>query len=266
MHRCLDLGAHICDPWVRLRLAMGDRTVGSDIENMAQSRPERPNCFAAYVIELAYAKDPSGLRRWIIRHDESLRADTPCWAKVARALAVVEDWQGILEWMSDWDEHPKALPGMLLPLIKAQRSLGRTDEARKVSLHSLTKLNPDYANSFHKVWLMFDQALNGEILPVQRYLEQSDMGGFDGYHQMIAAMVRAIWLTMTDKEAGFARARQILTDAAKAAPPTIHDPALKKAYQQCVSLLAQTRGTIGAKLWRMWRWFVPTLPQVPKVG
>lgn len=266
LHRCLDLGPHICDPWVRLRVAMGDRNVGDDVQNMARSRPERTNCIAAYAIELAYAKDAGGLRRWVLTHEDVLRDDTPCWAKVGAALAVVQDWPGIIEWMSDWTSHSKALPGMLLPLVRAHRALGEIDDARKVSLHSLTKLNPDYAASFHKVWLMFDAALKGDNLQVQRYLDSADMGGFDGYHQMIGAMVRALWLTATDPQTGFAQARQLLADTAKYAPATVHDPALTKAYQQCVAEMASLRGTFGAKLWRWWRWFVPTLPVVQKAG
>jgi tetratricopeptide (TPR) repeat protein len=266
MHRNLDLGPHICDPWVRLRVAMGDRTVGSDVQSMAKSRPERTNCIAAYAIELAYAKDPSGLRRWINTHDDCLREDTPCWSKVGFALSVVEDWAGLIEWMSDWSDHAKALPGMLIPLIKAHRSLGEVEEARKVSLYALTKLNPDYANSFHKVWLMYDSAIAGEVLPVQRYLESSDLGGFDGYHQMISALVRAISMTTTDKENGFGRARRLLADAAQFAPPTVADPALRSAYQEGVAELARLQGSFGAKLWRWWRWLFPRLPAPPKVG
>lgn len=264
MHRNLDLGAHVCDPWVRLRVAMGDRRVGADVQNMSASRPERTNCIAAYAVELAYAKDPHGLRAWILEHEDALREDTPCWGKVGAALYVVQDWRGAIEWLSDWSDHPKALPAMLLPLTKALRILGRVEEARKVSLHCLTKLNGDYASSFHKVWLMYDQAMDGELLPVQRYLEQADLGGFDGYHQMIAAMVRGLSYMMSDKENGFARAREVLARTAKYAPPTVHDPALTQAYQKCVSQMAAQRGTFAAKLWRWWRWLMPALPQVPK--
>jgi hypothetical protein len=266
MHRNLDLGAHICDPWVRLRVAMGDRTVGSDVQNMAKTRPERTNCIAAYATELAYAKDSGGLRRWINVHDDCLRADIPCWAKVGIALAVVEDWGGIIEWMSDWDEHPKALPGMLMPLVKAHRSLGQAEEAQEVSEYALAKLNPDYANAFHKVWLMLDSALAGDIVTVQRYLETSDLGGFDGYHQMISAMVRALAITTTDRDNGFSRARRLLADAARFAPPTVADPALRNAYQSSIAELARLRGTFGATLWRWWRWLMPKLPAPPKVG
>jgi tetratricopeptide (TPR) repeat protein len=264
LHRCLDLGPHICDPWVRLRVQMGDRKVGDDVQNMSTRRPERTNCIAAYAVELAYAKNSAGLRDWIVTHADTLRADTKCWAKVGGALAVLEDWPGLIEWMSDWSKHATATPGLLLPLVKALRSVDRGDEARKVSLHALTKLNADYASSFHKVWLMFDQALEGDILPVQRYLETSDLGGFDGYHQMIAAMVRALWLSSSDKQNGFNSARRVLGDAAKFAPPTVHDPALTKSYQCCIGELAKRRSTFGAKLWRIWRWLVPTLPKPPK--
>jgi hypothetical protein len=148
--------------------------------------------------------------------------------------------------------------------MKALRTLGRKEEARKVSLHCLTKLNADYGSSFHKVWLMFDQAMDQESVPVQRYLEQADLGGFDGYHQMIAAMVRGLAAMMTDKQNGFARARQFLADAANYAPPTVTDPALKNAYQECVTLLAEMRGTFWAKVWRWWRWILPKMPQAPK--
>src|SRR5438445_8469262 len=110
-------------------------------------------------------------------------------------------------------------------------------------------------------WLMNDQSMQGDVLPVQRYLETSDLGGFDGYHQMIAAMVRALSLTTTDKENGFAQGRRILADAARYAPPTVRDPALTRAYQRCVAEMARLRGTFGARLWRWWRWLVPTLPQ-----
>jgi hypothetical protein len=151
-------------------------------------------------------------------------------------------------------------------LIKSHRALGDVDEARKVSLHALTKLSPDYANSFHKAWLMYDQALEGDTLQVQRYLDSADLGGFDGYHQMINAMVRALYMTMTDKEMGFAHGRRVLADAAQFAPPTVHDAALTTAYQRCVSEMASLRGTFWAKVWRWWRWLVPALPQTPKVG
>ncbi len=264
LHRCLDLGPHICDPWVRLRVQMGDRKVGDDVQNMSARRPERTNCIAAYATELAFAKEKSGLHSWILTHEDALRADTPSWAMVGRALAVIADWPGLADWMSDWADHTKATPAFLLPLIKALRSLGRIDEARKVGLFALTKLSADYANSYHKVWLMLDQALDRDVLPVQRYLETSDLGGLDGYHQMIAAMVRALWLTTTDKAAGFARARQLLVDAAKLAPPTIHDPALSKSYQNCIGVLATIHGTVWAKIWRVWRWFSPLLPPVQK--
>jgi tetratricopeptide (TPR) repeat protein len=264
MHKCLDLGPHICDPWVRLRVAMGDRRVGADIQNMSSRRPERTNCVAAYAIELAYSKDISGLNDWVDRNEEELHADTVCWAKVGGAFYIAQSWQGVIDWMSDWSDHHKAMPGQLIPLIKAMRSLGQVDEARRVGLHALTKLNPDYANSFHKVWLMFDQALEGDVMPVQKYLDTSDLGGFDGYHQLIAGMVRALWLTTTNKESGFEQARPILADAATYAQPTVHDPALKNSYQLCVSQMAALRGTFGAKLWRMWRWLFPILPPVPQ--
>jgi tetratricopeptide (TPR) repeat protein len=280
LKRCLDLGPHMCDPWVRLRLAMGDRTVGDDVQNMETSPPQRSastgmaagggsartNCIAAYAIELAWAKDSAGLRRWLNAHAECLREDTACWAKAANALGIVQDWQGVTEWMSDWGEHPKALPGMLLVLIKAQRALGQIEDARQVGLHALTKLNPDYASSFHKVWLMFDEAMTGDMEAVQHYLEQSDLGGFDGYHQLIAALVRALWLTTCDQEAGFARGREYLAAAARNAPPTTHDPALSKSYQQCIGKMARRRGTLGAKVWRWWRWLVPILPAVQKMS
>jgi hypothetical protein len=249
-----------------LRVQFGDRRVASDIENMSERRPERANCIAAYAIELAYGKDPRGLRKWANSHEDELRAETPCWAKVGFAFGVVQDWQGLIEWMSDWSDHEKATPGQLLPLVKAMRSLGYVDDARKVSQHAIVKLNPDYANAFHKVWLMYDQALEGDVTAVQRYLETSDLGGFDGYHQMIAAMVRAIWMTTTDKQNGFSRARQTLADAATWAQPTVHDPALTKTYQQCIAHLAQMQGSFTAKVWRMWRWLSPLLPRVQKVG
>ncbi len=263
LHRCLDLGAHICDAWVRLRVGLGDRIVGSDIQNMSSRRPERVNCIAAYAIALAYAKDSTGLRNWVAAHDDELRSDTPCWAKVGAALSIVADWQGVCEWMSDWDEHSKALPSNLLTLVKALRSLGRTGEANEVSEYALAKLNPDYASSFHKIWLMFDQALAGDVIQVQRYFENADLGGFDPYHNMISAMVRALLWTTTDRQVGFSQARAMLYRVAKFGQPIVHDPAIAKSYQMCVSRMAELEGTFGAKLWRAWRWLFPKLPPPP---
>lgn len=264
LRRCLELGPHICDPWVRLRVSMEDRSVGSDIQSMDASRPERTNCIAAFAIELAKGQDKDGLRRWILTHEDCLRASTPCWSKVAFALSLVEDWTGIVEWLSDWSEHPDALPGMLILLVRAHRSFGEFEEARRVSEHAMTKLNTDYATSFHQVWLTFDQALNGEIVPVQRYLETYDMGGFDAYHQFVASMVLALSLTMTDKVNGFEQARQVLFDAAKWGQPTAADPALRRAYRACIAEMARLHGTLGAMLWRWWRWLMPKLPAKPK--
>jgi tetratricopeptide (TPR) repeat protein len=264
MHKCLDLGPHICDPWVRLRVAMGDRRVGADIQNMSSRRVERTNCVAAYAIELAYGKDAQALHDWTYRNEDALRADTVCWSKVGSAFYIVQNWQGLIDWTFDWADHDKVTPAQLIPLVKALRTLNQIDEARAVGLHALTKLNPDYANSFHKVWLMFDQALDGDIVPVQKYLDTSDLGGFDGYHHLIASLVRAIWLTTTNKETGFAQGREILANSAKYAQPTIHDPALKTAYQKGIAEMARLQGTLMAKLWRIWRWLRPMLPPVPK--
>lgn len=264
LHRCLDLGAHICDYWVQYRVAMGDTNVDADIDRMALTRPERTNCVAAYAVELAYQANASALRQWAVDHEEELRADTPSWAKVGFAFSVAFDWTGVIEWMTDWQEHAKATPAQLLPLVRAHRVLGNVEKARRVSGHALTKLPPDFAVSFHKVWLMFDQALEGESDAIQRYLETADLGGFDGYHQMVSAMVRSLWIMQTDKETGFARARQLLYDTAAYALPTVSDPALSGAYQLCVAEVARLEGTIWAKLWRWWRWLVPTLPQPPQ--
>ena len=263
LHRCLDLGPQICDAWVRLRLMLGDRIVGSDIQNMSSQRPERTNCIAAYAIELAYAKDAVSLRNWIAAHDDELRADTPNWAKIGVALAIVADRRGVCEWMSDWNEHPKALPGNLLTLVKAMRSLDQREEANEVSDYALTKLNPDHAASSHKLWLMFDQALTGDVLHVQRYFENADLGGFDPYHHMISYMAQALLWTTNNTQTGFSQARQLLYDAARHSQPMLHDPALALSYQACVSRMAELHGTFGAKLWRVWRWLFPKLPPPP---
>ena len=171
LHRCLDLGPHICDPWVRLRVQMGDRKVGEDIQNMSPRRPERTNCIAAYAIALAQANNKAGLHDWILAHEEALRADAPSWAMAGRALATTANWRGLADWMSDWSEHPSASPAFLLPLVKALRSLDRVDEARQVGLFALTKLQADYATSYHKLWLMLDQALTADVVPASRYLK-----------------------------------------------------------------------------------------------
>lgn len=264
LHRCLDMGPQVCDAWVRLRMMLGDRIVASDIQNMSTRRPERTNCLASYAIELAYMKDAAGLRNWAAAHDDELRADTPCWAKIGLAMAIVGDWQGVCDWMSDWDAHPKALPGNLLTLVKALRSLGRRNEAKDVSAYALDKLNPDGASSCHNLWLMYDQALEGDILEVQRYFANADLGGFDPYHQMISFLVQALLWTTTNKQTGFAQAKKLIYDAAKFSQPVVHDPALAHSYQACVARMAEIQGTFGAKLWRAWRWLFPKLPPPPK--
>jgi tetratricopeptide (TPR) repeat protein len=264
LHKCLEAGPHICDPWVRLQFQTGTGNIGNVIRRMSPSRPERNNCVAAYAIELAYGKQPSGLREWIQANADSLHSDTANWARVAFALQVVQDWSTLAEWMSDWQAHTQARPSQLMPMVRACRSLGRVEAARKVSLHALTKLTPDFANAFHKVWLVFDQALAGDLQAIQKYLDQEYLAGLDGYHRMIAYMIRALAMTLSNPSEGFAPARRFLAEAASGCEPIQHDPALEQAYQQSLGLMAQTNGTLAARLWRWWRWMQPILPPVQK--
>ncbi len=59
---------------------------------------------------------------------EGLRADTPNWAKVGRALENgAQDGTGLAERMSDWASHPDAKPSHLIPLVRAYRCLERIE-------------------------------------------------------------------------------------------------------------------------------------------
>ena len=265
MRRNLGLGAHVCDPWIRTSVAMQQRRLEADIEHLGADKPERAHCLSAYALELAHAQDQPSLKRWIDRHAKALHADTACWGRIGLAFYVAQDWQGAADWMQDWRDHPQATPGQLIHLVKALRSIGHTDEARQVSLHALNAIAADGAVLFHKVWLMLDEALAGNLQSVRHYLETSDLGGFDPYHNMILGMVRAILVASAEGDRGFENARRLLADYAKFGQPTPRDPALGASYQAAVSKVAGLSASPTAWFWRAWRWFFPLLPALPKV-
>ena len=65
------------------------------------------------------------------------------------------------------------------PRVEATRLRDAINDARKVSLYALTKLNPDFGNTFHKVWLTLDQALEGRDLHLDVVDRPRCVGGLD---------------------------------------------------------------------------------------
>jgi cellulose synthase operon protein C len=254
--------------WVRALCGVNYAHIKRAVKKRIAAADVSTQCLVGICDGLIVAKKPDAVALVIKRCREQLRADTWGWASVGRVYSKMHDDAKAAAWMDDWDERDGTESWMLLNLGISLRGLGRIDEARAVHQHALEKARPDFTTAYHETWLALDDALARKVEDAEQTLARSNMSGLDGYHHLIATFARAVLVTVTAPDKGYAfdEARHQLTQAARTVEAIDHDGALGKTYRRVVWKIATNCGGLNRKAWALWRMSRPVLPPAKPVG
>ena len=93
------------------------------------------------------------------RFGDDIRETHRGWAKAAGALVGAGDYAAAAAWAADWQARKPDEPWMLHPAAVAFRHLGRTADARRVTVYALDLPAEDPTTTDFRVWLAFEERL-----------------------------------------------------------------------------------------------------------
>jgi tetratricopeptide (TPR) repeat protein len=249
--------------WVRLSTEAGDWSCAERLADLLARGAVGTAALKSYVEALGRSRRRGDLSECVARHREALLGEVQTWGLVGYAYARLEDYQAVCDWLQDWASRQGARPWMLMNLVFALRSAGRHAEANAVSRHALT-LPADHDSDAHRVWLAFDEALAGRAAEGLRGLEGVATDSLDTSHRFIYGLVEVLAKVQggaDGRRAVFTAGRRRLVELAKACSPVPQNRlVVRAAYRVAVRRLGCDVGGLGARLWALWRWFGPVLP------
>jgi hypothetical protein len=181
---------------------------------------------------------------------------------VGWAYSRINRFDKVADWMCDWEERDKPGSWMLIHLAIALRAEGQDAKAGRVSRHALTHAGPDPTVMYHSVWLAFDDALAGRTAESARLSGQHENDGehLDAYFRLVHDMTKAMLKVQQSGRGAFAEAQQALDASARENHDLDPDPAIYRAWGQCVARIARDAFSIRALLWK---WRVAGKPPLP---
>ena len=251
--------------WVERRLNRQDHTCTSKFDQLVKRGEIGTEALIAYLDALGNARDSTRMLPFVEKYREPLRKDTVAWGKAGWAYARINRFDLVAEWMADWPSREKPGSWMLINLAIALRAQGRDEEASRVSRHALQHAQPDPTKMYHAVWLAFDDALAGRTAQSARLTGQHEAEGehLDSYFRFVHDMTKAMVKVQQSGRRAFADAQKAIDDSARENHDLDPDPAIYRAWQQCVGRLARDAFSVRAM---MWKWRVgkkPPLPPLP---
>jgi tetratricopeptide (TPR) repeat protein len=183
------------------------------------------------------------------------------WAKAAAALAGIGDYAAAATWAADWSSRRPDEPWMLHPVNVAMRQLGRMEEARRVANYALDLPAEDPSSDDFRVWLAFEEALDGRTDRADEMLAVVDEDELDDVPRVLHALTVALVQVQRRGRPAFAEARDRGLEAVKEFAPKTDDADLQLSYQRWARRLAKDAGGLAAWIWARLR-----AGQLPRAG
>jgi hypothetical protein len=254
--------------WVKSWTARGDWAQAEQLAAVAERGEAGSRALVAFAVALGKAKKTAELRSLTQTYGEILRGTTRSWSSIGYAFGLADDFQGGIDWLSNWTEYADVQPVTLINLALDLRSVGRHGEAIRIHKHALILPNPDFTTPYHEVWVAIDYLLAGQTEEGTDQLDGIDVDELDPYHRFLFDVAEAMLLMQQtapeERGAAFAEAKGMLVQAVATSPESRRDPALPKTYRRCVRRIAGDRGGFGAAVWSVWRCLRPLLPREEK--
>ena len=246
--------------WVRRFAARQEWKCRKRLFQLSSVTPLGRHARIAYIEELARHQRKWLLRRLISRERPFLRTYGPAWGTIGYAYVHLGRWSDAIKWMKDWQQRNDLAPWMLLNLATAYRQIGPDRNALAVNQHAL-KLPPDHTTSQHRLWIVLEIALLGDMPAVASRLAELREHELGNYEQALLALIKAL---RAMHEAQPTARRAIFTErcddlARRYQQGAYADPALNRARRRTLLILCRLNGD-------SWRWLRPWLPGFGGVG
>jgi cellulose synthase operon protein C len=192
------------------------------------------------------------------RFGDEIRETDRGWAKAAASLVGVRDYTAAATWAADWQAREPDEPWMLHSVGMAFRQLGRTDEARRVSVYALGLPGEDPTTPDFRVWLAFEEALDGRPERASGLLADIDDDDLDDVPRILHALTTGLIAVQRSGRPAFVASRDRGLEAIRQYAPKGPDPDLAQSFQRWARRLARDAGGLAAWFWS--RFKARTLP------
>ena len=193
----------------------------------------------------------SRLHELLRRFGDEVRETHRGWAKAAGALVGAGDYAEAATWTADWQVRKPDEPWMLHPVAIALRQLGRVEEARRVTVYAVDLPAEDPTTTDFRVWLAFEEALEGRPDRAERLLADTDEDDLDDVPRILHALTLALVSVQRKGRAAFVEARDRGQFVVRQYGPKAGDADLALSYRRWAKRLARDAGGVGAWLWAM---------------
>jgi tetratricopeptide (TPR) repeat protein len=193
------------------------------------------------------------LHELLARFGDEIRETHRGWAKAAGALVGAGDYEAAASWAADWQARKPDEPWMLHPVAVAFRHICRTDEARRVTVYALGLPAEDPTTIDFRVWMAFEEALDGRADQGERLLADIDEDDLDDVPRILQALAMALFAVQRKGRLAFADARERAQIAVRQYAPKAGDTDLAFSYRRWSKRLAHDAGGVAAWLWAIFK-------------
>jgi tetratricopeptide (TPR) repeat protein len=193
------------------------------------------------------------------QYGDEIRQSHRGWAKATGALASIRDHETAVTWATDWQDRKPDEPWMLHPLSIAFRQLGRFEEAYQVAVYVLDLQTEDTTTDDFRVWLAFEEALDGRADRAERTLGSVDEEELDDVPRVLYRLAKSLIGVQRAGRSEFETARSAGMQAIREFAPKDADADLTLSYQRWAKRLARDAGGMGP-----WLWFILYGKKLPR--
>ena len=183
------------------------------------------------------------------RFGDEVRETHRGWAKAAASLVGVKDFVAAVTWAADWEARRPDEPWMIHPVAVALRQVGRIDEARRVAVYALDLPAEDPTTTDFRVWLAFEEAIEGRPDRSEKLLADVDEDDLDDVPLILHALIVSLMSVQRKGREAFAGARNRGQEAVRDYGPKEADADLTLSYQRWAKRLARDAGGVTAWFW-----------------
>ena len=138
---------------------------------------------------------------------------------------------------------------MLHPVATAFRQIGSTIEAARVAVYALDLPGEDPTSIDFRVWLAFEEAIEGRPDKAEGLLIDVDDEELDDVPRILHSLTRGLIDVQRKGRPAFVEARDRGREAVRQFAPKDGDADLALSYQRWAKRLSQDAGGIGAWVW-----------------
>lgn len=229
--------------------ARGDWTFLERLPSLVKREDAGREVLYAAVDALGSPGHRGRLHELLARFGDEIRETHRGWAKAAGALVGAGDYEAAASWAADWQDRKSDEAWMLHPVAVAFRHLGRIDEARRVTTYALGLPAEDPTTTDFRVWMAFEEALDGRPDQAERLLADIDEDDLDNVPRVLRALTMALVAVQRKGRLAFMDARERAQNAVRQYAPRTGDADLALSYRRWTKRLGQYAGGLAAWLW-----------------